>query len=359
MDGEPNFLTREDWFARLCEAEPALGLSDGFKFLCGPWSTRSSARVAFLSLKPGRPPDDADLRVVSDERGNSYRVERATTHSPITEQFLALAEMLGEEPDAILAGFVAPFRAIAWTDLDTRQQEEALALGRAFWTEPLNRADLQLIVACSRAAAELVCAVTRAVPELEVMAGWGNLKLRRHRTHDGRRVILLPHLSRFRLLGRPTSEAALREILQGEARLGHRRLQQKQRMQVSARRPGTRSEALSTDTAEAIAALSGETHSLFREIEAHPDFACEALKMQLTIWFRNEKVGGLNRRSGEWYVSKVFVRNHGGVELLQAHGFKHIDKDGKHQYWAKHGIDAAKAYRAGLEGITGAQFNRS
>lgn len=351
-------LTREDWSARLHEAEVALGLSDGFKFVCGPWSTLSSARVAFLSLKPGRPPDDADLRVVSDERGNSYRVERATTKSPITEQFLALAEMLGEEPDAILAGFVAPFRAIAWADLDTRQQEEALALGRAFWTDPLNRADLKLIIACSREAAELVCAITRAVPELEVTAGWGNLKLLRHRTPDGRKIVHLPHLSRFRLLGRPKSEAALREILQGEARLVHRRLQQ-QRTQVSARRPRTRSEALSTDTAAAIAALSGETHALFREIEAHPDFACEALKMQLTIWYRNEKVGGLNRRSDEWYVSKVFVRNHGGVELLRAHGFKHIDKDGKHQYWAKYGTDAAKAYRAALEGITGAQFNRS
>ena len=79
-------MDRDFWFDRLTAEERRLDLSGGFKFLYGPWKGLETARIAFLSLNPGQAPVEAELRVVSDERGNSYEVERTTTLSPITEQ---------------------------------------------------------------------------------------------------------------------------------------------------------------------------------------------------------------------------------------------------------------------------------
>lgn len=94
MTFSPEFLnsgrTREDWDQELRRLESELCFNEGFKPLYCPWSTLETGRVAFLSLNPGRAPDDAEMRVVSDERGNSYEVERETTKSPLTDQFLKL-----------------------------------------------------------------------------------------------------------------------------------------------------------------------------------------------------------------------------------------------------------------------------
>ena len=135
--------------------------------------------MAFLSLNPGRAPIDADKRTISDERGNSYEVEEYTTKSPITDQFLRLARFLGCPLKDILTGVVAPFRSDECVGLSDQQKSGALALGWKFWVDPLRRHDLRLILACSKEAATLVVDITDASLEIETLAGWGNVKLRR------------------------------------------------------------------------------------------------------------------------------------------------------------------------------------
>ena len=88
-------MNRSDWHDRLVAAEAALGLRDGFRFVYGRWDSLATGRVAFLSLNPGRAPSDTEMREVSDERGNSYAVERLTTVSTITDQALRCFAFLG------------------------------------------------------------------------------------------------------------------------------------------------------------------------------------------------------------------------------------------------------------------------
>lgn len=204
---------RMAWQALLAAEERRLSLSQGFKMLYGPWHELDQARVAFLSLKPGVAPRGADLRTVSDERGNSYEVEGRTTASPITGQFLALCDLLGVVPSDVLTGVAAPFRAAAWDDLTPAQRDTGLALGCRFWAAPLERPELTLILAVSQEAADMVVGLTGAKLEAEVPAEWGSLRLRRYRTRDGRTVVHLPHLSRFRLLSRPSSRDAVARII--------------------------------------------------------------------------------------------------------------------------------------------------
>jgi hypothetical protein len=211
---EANKKIPQDLFDLLVAAERELGFHQGFKMLFGPWATLDTADVAFLSLNPGRAPDNAEMRVVSDERGNSYYVEQEITRSPITAQFLGMAKFLGVQPGAILTGVVAPFRSNNWKSLPRLQREGALEIGRQFWLKPLQRPTLRLIITCSNEAAAMACAITDAILEEEISSGWGGISIRGYRTPDGRSLVHLPHLSRFRLFGRPASEEPLRRIFE-------------------------------------------------------------------------------------------------------------------------------------------------
>ena len=208
-------MDRDSWEAELRLAEGELGFAKGFKFVYGPWATLEQAEVAFLSLNPGRARDGAATRMISDERGNSYQVERSTGRSPIRHQFLRLADLLGIRPCDILTGVVAPFRSDRWEDLTDRQRREALNLGRRFWEVPLNRPELRLIVACSKEAAQLVVEVTKASFVDKQPAGWGSYSIRRYCGQPDKKVVHLPHLSRFKLLGREPSEGLVLKAVRG------------------------------------------------------------------------------------------------------------------------------------------------
>lgn len=206
-------MNREDWHQRLVAVEAELGLRDGFRFVYGPWATLQTGRIAFLSLNPGRAPSGSVLRDVCDERGNSYAVERHTTLSPITDQALQAFSLLGAHPDEVMTGVVCPFRTPSWNDLQRDKRERALALGREFWVQPLQRPGVELIVCCSTEASRAVVGWLAAHHEASASAGWGDIAIHRYRTRMGIPILALPHLSRFRLFGRPQSEAAIRELL--------------------------------------------------------------------------------------------------------------------------------------------------
>ncbi|EYD74062.1 hypothetical protein Rumeso_04433 [Rubellimicrobium mesophilum DSM 19309] len=340
---------REAWRRRLAAEEQRLNLSQGLKFVYGPWSTLDTGHVAFLSLKPGTAPPGADLRAVSDERGNSYEVERTTTGSPITGQFLALTELLGVRPREVLTGVVTPFRAVAWGNLTVRQKDGALALGREFWAGPLARPDLRLIVAVSQEAADLIITLTGATAESEISAGWGHLCLRRYRTCDGRAIVHLPHLSRFRLLSRAASRDAL-ALAFGEAAA-------EAPPAVPSTGTSPRLDLISAlDSADALASLPLEARRVFDTLFGSPDYAVGVLTQQVVVHFRGQKVGGLNRRLMEWYVSKLFVAAHGGPAPLERRGFQVRDVAKGHRYWARKGAGSASAFVAAVEEMSGVKL---
>jgi len=210
-----NSMTKVEWLSVLKDSEKTLGFTNGFKPLYCPWKTLHTAKVAFLSLNPGRAPDNAEMRVTSDERGNSYEVEKYTTRSPLTAQFLLLCDLIGLRPSEVLTGVAAPFRSDNWQELSPHQRKGSLDIGRRFWEKPLSCPALKMIITCSSEATKLAVSITGARPDTEVSAAWGNIRLRRFVSDSGKVVIQLPHLSRFRLLGRPASEAAILSLIDG------------------------------------------------------------------------------------------------------------------------------------------------
>lgn len=113
-----------------------------------------------------------------------------------------------------------------------------------------------------------------------------------------------------------------------------------------------------TDTLEAaLAKLPVPVAEFFIALRDSHDYSCAPLKMQMAIRFCGEKVGGLNRRISEWYLSKVFIANHGGPGVAEGHGFRRKEKRQSgtepHIYWVMSGPGALAKFRQTVIEMTG------
>ena len=109
---------------------------------------------------------------------------------------------------------------------------------------------------------------------------------------------------------------------------------------------------LTGDLQAAIRALPPGVADFFRRLADHPDYGCQAGRMQLMVSFRGAKVGGLNRQASHWYFSKVFIRDHGDPATMTKYGFKHVVKDEKHEYWMRQGTGAQAAFEEAMVAMT-------
>jgi hypothetical protein len=210
---EAAVLRYDFWDKQIAREAERLGFEEGYKILYGPWETIGSADTVFLSLNPGRPPQGADLFTLSDERGNSYEVEQYTTSSPITAQFLALADLLELQPKQILTGTVAPFRSNRWKCIPLTQRRAALEIGRNFWEEVFAANRPTKVICCCPEAGKIASEILEATLEMTINSGWGNTSLHRFRAKDGVLVAQIPHLSTFKLLSRTACIEPLKLIL--------------------------------------------------------------------------------------------------------------------------------------------------
>ena len=107
--------------------------------------------------------------------------------------------------------------------------------------------------------------------------------------------------------------------------------------------------------AEAIDPFPFQVKSFFNKLDMHPDYECKIKDIQLQIFFRGAKVGGLNRKIKEWYFSKVFVVQQKSFGLLQKSSFEFRIKPGEkgeHQYWSCKGLDNYEKYEEPLIAMT-------
>ncbi len=206
----------EYWDKKLATTADLLGVRQGYKLVYSPWDTIGNAETVFLSLNPGSGvPDGADLCTLSDERGNSYEVEQHTTRSPITAQFLKLAELLGLEPSEILAGALIPFRSKNMEALSPAESKVGLRFGKEFWAEVFTEKPPKLIICCGRDdVTPAVCEILKAFFVNQIPSGWGNINISSYRTIKGTLIVSLPHLSTFKLLSRAECAQQLRIIFE-------------------------------------------------------------------------------------------------------------------------------------------------
>lgn len=185
----------------------------GWRLLSSPATTMDDARVAFIGLNPGgnvAPPDHADFAM---DHGSAYVRERWAGAPPgesrLQRQVRALFKRLDVEPDQVLAGNLVPFRSPDWASL--ADPDSALRFGEDIWRELLRTAAPQIIVTMGRKVIAPIERITGIAANTRVPVGWGNITARFG--HDSaRKLICLPHLSRFPIITRSQSAEAMHRL---------------------------------------------------------------------------------------------------------------------------------------------------
>ena len=191
-------------FKLLKNLEKEYSFSDGFKLLYCPWSNISSSDIAFISLNPGNAPEGAELRMISDERGNSYEIEMGITKSPINEQFMKLCDFLEKKPSDFLTGAAIPFRSSNWDSLNKDQKIAGVEVGINLWKEMLG-SNIKKIIVTGEEACKLILKIKSAEMKLSIPSNWSNTKLKKYISKDGTEIFAIPHLSSYRLFLREES----------------------------------------------------------------------------------------------------------------------------------------------------------
>jgi hypothetical protein len=182
--------------------------------LYSPCRVLDGAQVAFIGLNPGGSTIDPDHGVFSSERGSAYRreVENWGTSSKLQDQVLELFRRLNVPPEEVLAGNLVPFRSPSEATLE--DAPSAIAFGKTLWAEILNTARPSLVVSMGGTANREVAQLLGVNDIRSHPVGWGAYTASRGRFPDGT-WIGLPHLSRFTIMKRAASQAALAELFRG------------------------------------------------------------------------------------------------------------------------------------------------
>jgi hypothetical protein len=179
--------------------------------------------LAVVGLNPGgstwAPP------IFSVEEGNAYRIERWDGSRDIQVQMLRMYEELARRwprpttanalMDTSLAAHFCPFRSPDWNSLASRR--ESIEFSEALWRDVMKivrpRAMICLGQAGPRLAAVLESSGARQTgPQEKALVGWGayTYGMTEYESPHGKTLIVqIPHLSRFRIFGRPESRQAI------------------------------------------------------------------------------------------------------------------------------------------------------
>lgn len=209
----PSDRNRADALRRRIQAAYAKGSHHlGWRLLYSPAAVLEGAKVAFMDLNPGGDEKPVDHAEFCMETGSAYADEcwgRPPGQGPLQRQVLGLFEMVGAAPDAVLAGNLVPFRSPSWDTL--RNRDAALAFGMEIWRDILAHARPRLVIGMGGVTNRALMAMLGVTAVRTVPVGWGNVTAVAGTFGQGR-FVGLPHLSRFRIVGRTESTVALRQL---------------------------------------------------------------------------------------------------------------------------------------------------
>lgn len=189
----------------------------GWRFLYSPQRVLDGAKVAFLGLNPGGSVDNKQHPAFSCEKGSAYKRinENWGTSAGLQDQVISLFKRLGVDADDVLAGNLIPFRTPDEKALIDKA--EAIAFGKSLWARAFERAQPRLIISMGNTANTAISELLGVSSQKNYLVAWGNMTAKRgnFQKFQGGIWIGLPHLSRFSIMERAASKAALDELFAG------------------------------------------------------------------------------------------------------------------------------------------------
>ncbi|NII58980.1 hypothetical protein [Sphingomonas aerolata] len=196
-----------------------LGYELGWTFMMTPEKRLHDAGIAFIGLNPGggRSENDRDFAGIWDcPSGNAYFIERwgpGDKKAPIQNQLDAWHRALDVNDNETLCAQFVPFRSADWDGLP--RKAEALAVAGRLWSWALAVSPASVLVTMGKLPGQYLGNLLKGRVVATLPAGWGSMTIDVWETPSGRRIVAMPHPSRYQLFGRTephsdTAEASLR-----------------------------------------------------------------------------------------------------------------------------------------------------
>jgi hypothetical protein len=199
-----------------------LGHTLGWRFLTCPEGNISTASVALVTQNPGGAEFEAPKWSV--EEGSAYEVERwrnkhylprcAPGQQNLQQQVKRMFQIMGVKPDKVLSGYFVPFRSQGWETLPKDKKPASIRFGIDLWRKVLAQTPVQTVIALGKNhCGTYMIDILGAKYHASYSAAWGEQTIDKYLFGSDQRLVVLPHLSRFGLFGRPQSEAAFRAAI--------------------------------------------------------------------------------------------------------------------------------------------------
>ena len=181
------------------------------------------ADVAFLGINPGGSRELPDRDGFSSECGSAYVVEswrdREPGQSPLQKQIQSLFRKLNVDPNDVLAGNLIPFRSPRYKTLPNKGRAEEF--GSSLWATILSWAKPKLVIGMGGPTNNALMQMLEVHQDEPIPVNWGKVKACRgtfNLNGYAGTFVGLPHLSTFKIMNRPESQAPLGKLLSGQHR---------------------------------------------------------------------------------------------------------------------------------------------
>jgi hypothetical protein len=190
-----------------------LGHTLGWRFLTCPEGNIGTASVVLVTTNPGGANFEAPRWSV--EEGSAYEIERwkgcAPGQETLQRQVRRMFQVIGVKPDKVLSGYFVPFRSQDWDKLP--QKSNSIDFGIGLWRKIFEQISVQTVFAFGKGITPYMADILGARFHASYLAAWGEQTIDKYLFGSDQRLVVLPHLSRFSLFGRPQSEAAFRAAI--------------------------------------------------------------------------------------------------------------------------------------------------
>ena len=200
---EVQAFTKDD----IDQAYLALGHRWGWSFMGTPADRLQTAKVAIVGLNPGGGGDGDDYaygRFWDFDGVNAYFDEKwgpnGESDSPLQRQVKEWHRLLGIGPDAPLCIQFCPFRSPNWSTL--AKPEESLEFSEKLWRWVLDTSPASLFITMGKLPAQYLADLMAAKWIAQLPTGWGTQMIDVYDSSNGKRIIAMPHPSRYQIFGR-------------------------------------------------------------------------------------------------------------------------------------------------------------
>lgn len=179
-----------------------LGHTRGWRFLTCPEQNIETASIALVTVNPGGDCDDGSGWCV--EKGSAYVVEDWPSRQRLLqEQVRRMFCAMGEDINSALSGYLVPFRSPTWKDLPYKKP--SLEFGKDLWREVFEVSLAKIVIAFGIDAGAHLVDVLQGKKIDSFPLRWKNISMSLYQCSHNRVLLVLPHLSRYKIFSKENS----------------------------------------------------------------------------------------------------------------------------------------------------------